>query len=57
MKLTISKAPKHYCGRHSWEWLYTKNGQFMAGGYCATKKAAESDAAIWLKARKKEGAL
>ena len=57
MKLTITKLPKGNDHPAAWRWLYAKGDQFIAGGYCATKKAAASDAAVWLNARQKDGTL
>lgn len=36
-----------------WEWLVTSGrGEFVGGGYCATKADAESDLAIFLEGLK-----
>ena len=57
LKLKITKVPKGIDHPAAWEWVYTQGRKFIAGGYCATKKAAASDAAIWFKAREKDGTL
>ena len=40
-----------------WEWAVTSaTGEHLAGGYCRTKRDAESDASIWREAREKTDA-
>lgn len=56
MKLTIQKIAKQKDHPSSWAWDFWRGNrnEHVAGGYCATKKAAASDAAIWLKSWQKD---
>ena len=54
MKLTLQKITKQKDHPSAWAWDFWRGREHIAGGYCATKKAAASDAAIWLTSWRKD---